>query len=223
MRICLDMYLRVMRKGSVMIQSHPLEASPRSSVVPYSYVWTDPISSHSGSDYGQHRDEQISKRAKDTARGKSVSDTQSDDDHVDNELEGDATTDSYLGKGKGKKARKMGVNKGYSYYHGEEQGGDESESWTKISGQLSKAGKKEAADLGRHTLQKAAQIGRKYGKGTRDIMQHAGLTLRTARSPNSANKFRTWYSCNHPKAKDGEFIYLHDNMLLKIFTFTSII
>jgi hypothetical protein len=60
----------------------------------------------------------------------------------------------------------------------------------------------------------AEALAQKYRKSTRKIMIAAGLGVQQSRNAdNFANKFKTWYSHEHPSGEGGKFSY--DSLVLR--------
>jgi hypothetical protein len=78
------------------------------------------------------------------------------------------------------------------------------DAWSKVTGPLSKEGKREAQKLGLMVSTEAERIARKYHKGRRQILLAAGLGVRPARAKNPYNMFIKWYAHHHPR-NDREF------------------
>ncbi|GBE78977.1 hypothetical protein SCP_0201740 [Sparassis crispa] len=144
------------------------------------------------------------RRSKSLRRRADNVDTETEDDEDDAELQDEVTSDPAVSVHRPKMSsniQKRGKDRAASPQ------ADDSEvraadNWLKTPGPLSKEAREQAAELGENILKMAANIGRKYGKSTRDILVHAGLSFKPSRAANPANIYRRWYSRKHPKMKD---------------------
>jgi hypothetical protein len=180
----------------------------------------------SGSDFSRGKQAEVAARREPVNLRRGIVDTDSEDREIDEELEGDAVSESEdtsyrpVRHRKKKKRVLTAQDKGKGRGRASDNSADEPvvrhpvdtdgaallrEDWPKVSGPFPAAAKEEALALGRLTRIEAAKIAKRYRKKTRDVMVLAGLGIKSARIQNNpANKFRAWYADNNPKPEESE-------------------
>jgi hypothetical protein len=71
-----------------------------------------------------------------------------------------------------------------------------------LSGPLSKEARLEAQRLGDVVVKESERIAQKFNKSRREIIMAAGLGFRSARTANSFNMFKKWYSYHNARRTD---------------------
>jgi len=202
--------------------------------VTYQSVGEDdpPSSGGSGdeSDYGNSREKALKQRALRCNRGRSVSDTEDEDQEAEDQMNSEvvpesdahhrhravpkAKTKSLSAKQKGKQRATDPTD---SAGEDEDGNGDDDEEMDDnskddshprvryVTGPLSEEAQEEVQKLGEETKARADDLARKYRKSPGVIMRMAGLGVQNARQrDNIANKHKTWYSHYHPKPDTSE-------------------
>jgi hypothetical protein len=177
----------------------------------------------SDSDFEETRKEKLAKREHRRSRGKDVSDTSLEDEEAENEMLDDVALES-LSARRGKTrltAKQKGKRKARTPSLGEEGDGNDADDdngddidnndgaegkGPLVTGLLPQEALDEIRKLGDRTVKDAEALAVKYRKSTRTIMVAAGLAVQHSRhSENFANKFKKWYSREHPVRDDREF------------------
>jgi hypothetical protein len=122
-------------------------------------------------------------------------------------------------KGKPRHAGRNTRRRNGGEVHGGEDGDDEdgngddgttSRAARHVTGPLSKEAMQEIRQFGQQTADTAEALALKFNKSTCSIMMAAGLSVEHSRhGENFSNKFKTWYSHQHPIPKDSGY-YLND-------------
>jgi hypothetical protein len=84
---------------------------------------------------------------------------------------------------------------------------DRVDGWKKKSGPLSRDALDAIKTFSVDTLARADGLGRKFGKGRREILTAAGLGSKSTRKENRWNMYRSWYFAHHKKPADSKLKY----------------
>lgn len=143
--------------------------------------------------------------------GYAVSDTESDEAHLEQEISDHPETDAGLPKRgkqgtqrkhKGKGEKKAGKDRAQAGSDTEliacEDDDEIVEDWPKVTGPLSQAAREDCLELARQVMAVAREIAQVHKKSVRDVMLASGLGVRQSRPKNPMNAYRQWYAHMHP-------------------------
>jgi hypothetical protein len=97
---------------------------------------------------------------------------------------------------------------GYSIERPDEVDDDDNQQmgdWKRKPGPLSREGLAAVKRFADEVLSDAEKLGRRLGKGRRDILIAAGLGTKASRKQNRWNIYRTWYFAHHKKPEDSQY------------------